>query len=177
GGGGGEEGAWGGGGGGGGNPAEEVVVLLFRRRLLEALNADTLGIHGADHMPACAILAGAVDALQHDKKAMTPIGVQLTLQRGYARQIAVKLGLGVLGVLPFAVEGCVYAREFDWRTRRTLSRFVKFITGSPPAPHLAGKAAALALRGDSCDPPRGARSPIWGCFCKPARTRTTVANR
>jgi hypothetical protein len=62
------------------NAPQEVVVAFFLRWLFEALDMDALGIHGADHVPARAILAGAVDALQYDKEAVPPIGIELPLQ-------------------------------------------------------------------------------------------------
>ena len=86
------------------NPPQEVVVALFRGRLLESLDIDTLGIHGADHVPARSVLAGAVDPLQDDEKTMAAVRVKFALQDADAAEIAVKLGLGVLGGTPFAVK-------------------------------------------------------------------------
>ena len=47
---------------------EEVMVALRGRRLLEARDLHALRIHGADHVPAGAVLAGPVDALQDDQQ-------------------------------------------------------------------------------------------------------------
>ena len=47
-------------------PQEIVGELLFRR-LLESGDAAALGIHAFDDVPADAVLAGGVDALQHDQ--------------------------------------------------------------------------------------------------------------
>jgi hypothetical protein len=62
------------------NAPQEVMIAFLRRRLLKTLDVDTFGIHGADHVPACTVLAGAVDTLEDDEKTMATIGVELALQ-------------------------------------------------------------------------------------------------
>jgi hypothetical protein len=80
------------------------VVAFFRGRLLETLDIDSLGIHGADHVPARSVLARAVDPLQHDQKTMTAVRIKFPLQGADAAEISLELGLSVLSRSPFAAE-------------------------------------------------------------------------
>ena len=74
------------------DPPQEVVRVLFGRRLLEALHFDALRVHGADHVPAGAVLAGPVDALQHDQQRAAAVAVEQALH-------GCQLGVGALELL------------------------------------------------------------------------------
>ena len=94
---------------------QEIVVLLLRSRLLEALHLHPLGVHGPDHVPAGAVLAGAVDALQHDQQRVLTLPVKGALKFGDLVEMALQLlgGFRVIGVL--AMKAGVDLSEIDLR--------------------------------------------------------------
>ena len=61
---------------------------LLRGRLLEAGDGGALRVHRGHHVPAGAVLAGGVDALQHDQERVLLLGVEPVLQLGQPRDLA-----------------------------------------------------------------------------------------
>ena len=92
---------------------EEVVRGLFGRGDLEPLHLAALRVHGADHVPAHAVLAGGVQPLQHDQERVAVVAVHLALQ---VAQLGLD-GLELLGrrlvVAVLAAEGGIELLEPD----------------------------------------------------------------
>ena len=59
---------------------EEVVCGLLGGRLFEGFDRRGLRVQDAHHVVDGAVLAGRVEALQHDEQRMTPVGAELGLQ-------------------------------------------------------------------------------------------------
>jgi len=81
---------------------EKIVVPFLLGRLFEAGHLDSLRVHGADHMPAGAILARAINALQHDQERVAAVGVERALQLRDALEMVLQLSrrLDVIGMGP-----------------------------------------------------------------------------
>ena len=105
---------------------QKVVRLFFGSRLLEPGHLHALRVHGADDMPAGAVLAGAVDALQNDQQRMRAVRVEFALQLGYAREIALQLlrRFGVIRIV--AMKTRIDRSEIDVRTGLDAELFDEF---------------------------------------------------
>ncbi len=105
---------------------QKVVRLFFGSRLLEPGHLHALRVHGADDMPAGAVLAGAVDALQDDQQRMRAVGVEFALQLGDAREIALQLlrRFGVIGIV--AMKTRIDRSEIDVRAGLDAELFDEF---------------------------------------------------
>ena len=97
------------------NAPKKIMLPFFDGRLLEPPHLHALRIHGADDMPAGAVLAGAVDALQHDQKTMPMIGVKRALQLADAVQMLLQVVLRVRFIFVIAVESGVDRGEVHRR--------------------------------------------------------------
>ena len=67
------------------------MIPLFLGRRLETRHVNALGGHGADDMAAGAVLARAVDHLQHDQKRVAAVGVERALKFCDALKMVLKL--------------------------------------------------------------------------------------
>jgi hypothetical protein len=79
--------------------------------LLETDDAATLGVHPLDHVPAHAVLARRIDALQHDQHGMLSLGIEQLLELLHALEIALDLGLRLLAAFMLAVIGGIDVLE------------------------------------------------------------------
>jgi hypothetical protein len=59
---------------------QEIVRAFLLGWLLESDHAAALGIHSLDDVPAYAVLAGGIDALQDDQQGVLALGIEQFLQ-------------------------------------------------------------------------------------------------
>ena len=111
---------------------EEVVGELGLGRLLEAGDGGALRVHRGHHVPDGAVLAGGVDALEHDEQRVLLLGVEPVLQLGQARDLLGELGLGALLVLVLAVEAGVDRLELHLRAGLD-DELLAVVHGVPPS--------------------------------------------